>query len=195
VPYRHTSPPAHRYAHHLPAWLHAASVVVVYYIEIALPFLFLVPVASLRVFAGAVTAVLMATIALTGNYNFFNLLTMVLCIPLLDDGWLAGRFLQRYAEVPAKEEATTSRPAVRFLARLLVLVVVGGLLYSTGPLFDLRLDTSGAGMSEWHISAKVAFTEAEFSAFLPRAMMLGVTMAAANLVVICAVALLDAVQA
>jgi hypothetical protein len=31
----------------------------------------------------------MTLIALTGNYGFFNLLTIALCIPLLDDRWLA----------------------------------------------------------------------------------------------------------
>ena len=39
------------YAHHLPSWVHALSVVATYFIEIATPFLFFAPVRALRVFA------------------------------------------------------------------------------------------------------------------------------------------------
>ena len=46
--------------------------------------LILAPTRALRLSAVALNVGLMAVIALTGNYNFFNLLTAVLMIPLVD---------------------------------------------------------------------------------------------------------------
>jgi hypothetical protein len=34
---------------------------------------------------------LQIAIMLTGNYNFFNILTLVLCVSLLDDEWFVGK--------------------------------------------------------------------------------------------------------
>ena len=73
------------YAHQLPAWLQRLSVVATYVIEIPIPFLFLVPVRSLRMFAFYSQVLLQVLIILTGNYNFFNLLTLTLCLSLVDD--------------------------------------------------------------------------------------------------------------
>ena len=50
-----------------------------------LPFLIFLP-RNCRVFAaGWIHLLLQLLIVLTGNYNFFNLLTIVLCLALLDD--------------------------------------------------------------------------------------------------------------
>jgi hypothetical protein len=76
------------YAHQLPAPFQRSSVLVMFAIEMVLPFaIFWGRIAS-RIAAAGI-ALLMGMIALTGNYNFFNLLTVVLCIPLLDDELLA----------------------------------------------------------------------------------------------------------
>jgi hypothetical protein len=48
------------------------------------PFLFFAP-RRLRFLGAAATVFLQLLIGLTGNYNFFNLLTAALCVPLLDD--------------------------------------------------------------------------------------------------------------
>jgi hypothetical protein len=55
--------------------------------ELAVPFLLFGP-RRIRHAACAVIIGFMAIIAATGNYNFFNLLTAALCIPLLDDAFL-----------------------------------------------------------------------------------------------------------
>jgi hypothetical protein len=73
------------YAHHLPGWFHRASVFLMFVIEIPVPFLMLFG-RRLRLVAFAALVSLQLLIALTGNYTFFNLLTIVLCITLLDDG-------------------------------------------------------------------------------------------------------------
>ncbi|XP_048584613.1 lipase maturation factor 2 isoform X2 [Nematostella vectensis] len=73
------------YFHKLPKWFHRLSVVITYVIEMGLPFLFFVPVRVIRIFAYFGQVFLQLLILITGNYNFFNLLTMTLCISLLDD--------------------------------------------------------------------------------------------------------------
>ncbi|MEW6272953.1 MAG: lipase maturation factor family protein [Thermodesulfobacteriota bacterium] len=76
------------YAHQLPAWLQRLSCAWMFVVELALPpLIFLGRVPRLVACAGLVALQLL--IAATGNYGFFNLLSIVLCVPLLDDGWLA----------------------------------------------------------------------------------------------------------
>jgi hypothetical protein len=77
------------YAHHLPLSVHRAETAAMFVIELVLPFLILAPRrARFAAFGGFVA--LQALIAATGNYGFFNLLTTVLCIALLDDACLAS---------------------------------------------------------------------------------------------------------
>ncbi|EDQ90526.1 uncharacterized protein MONBRDRAFT_31918 [Monosiga brevicollis MX1] len=63
----------------------ALSTVGVYVVEIGLPFLFFIPSKRVRLSAGLAQAALMLFIFVTGNYNFFNILTAVLSIPLFYD--------------------------------------------------------------------------------------------------------------
>lgn len=72
------------YAHHLPGGLLQAGVVFTFLVELLVPLLLLMP-RRLRVTGGVFVLVLEALILLTGSYNFFNLLTIVLCLALLDD--------------------------------------------------------------------------------------------------------------
>ncbi len=72
------------YAHHLPRGLLHAGVVATFVIELGLPFCIFAP-RNVRRFAAAGFLLLQALIAMTGNYNFFNLLVIVLCFALLDD--------------------------------------------------------------------------------------------------------------
>ena len=50
-----------------------------------MPLLLLAPWAGARAAGAAATMALMALIALTGNYGFFNALTSVLALAVLDD--------------------------------------------------------------------------------------------------------------
>ncbi len=72
------------YVHQLPSDLHALSCAIMFVIELAVPFLFFAP-RRLRLAACALTIGLMAAITATGNYTFFNLLTVALCLLLVDD--------------------------------------------------------------------------------------------------------------
>ena len=79
------------YAHLLPGWFQHASVVGVFFMELAVPFLIFAPRLWRFVGAGLMMA-FQLLIALTGNYAFFNLLTITLCVLLFDDAFLAGIF-------------------------------------------------------------------------------------------------------
>ena len=77
------------YAHQLPESLQKLSCAAVFGVELFVPFLFLMP-RRLRILGAWITIVFQIAIALTGNYTFFNLLTIVLCVPLLDDQHFYG---------------------------------------------------------------------------------------------------------
>ncbi|KAF2068308.1 hypothetical protein CYY_010365 [Polysphondylium violaceum] len=79
------------YFHQLPPLYHQFETMMVLAIEILLPPLYFAP-RLFRIFASLVTIVFQLGIALTGNYNFFNYLTMGLCVLLLDDAFLLGFF-------------------------------------------------------------------------------------------------------
>ena len=77
------------YAHQLPAWMQELSVFVMFVIELVLPFLIFFG-RRMRIVAFVGLVFLQFMIAATGNYGFFNLLTIVLCVPLLDDRLLGA---------------------------------------------------------------------------------------------------------
>ena len=102
------------YANLLPDWFQRLSCALMFAVEFGAPFLIGVPRAwARRAAAGSIT-VLMVLIALTGNYGFFNLLTIALCIPLLDDRMLSritpGRLIPRTA--PRRESKWNTWPGV-----------------------------------------------------------------------------------
>jgi lipase maturation factor 1 len=81
------------YVAQLPEWFQKLSVVFVFIVELVLPWLILGP-RLLRYIACGGIVLLMLLISATGNYNFFNLLTIILALTLLDDK-IWPRFLQR----------------------------------------------------------------------------------------------------
>ena len=85
--YFETQPLPHRgawYAHHLPEWILAPGVGLVLFAELLVPFLLFLP-RRFRLFAGMVTLLTQLLILATSNHNWFNLLTIALCLFLFDD--------------------------------------------------------------------------------------------------------------
>jgi lipase maturation factor 1 len=115
------------YAAQLPQWFQKMSVVFVFIVELGLPWLIFGPRLLRYIAFGGIT-LLMLLIAGTGNYNFFNLLTILLVLALLDDRvW--PRFLQRRirgTDWPALASPTRWRS--------LVLVPFAGLAVLLGTL-------------------------------------------------------------
>jgi hypothetical protein len=77
------------YAHGLPRPVHRASVLLMLVIELATPFLLFAPQPVSLVGAGA-TVFLMLLIQVTGNYGFFNLLSVALVALVPDDAFYAA---------------------------------------------------------------------------------------------------------
>ncbi len=72
------------YAYYLPQWFNQICVAGVFVIELIVPF-FVFLTRRFRLFAAWSFIILQSSIILTGNYNFFNLLTILLCLFLFDD--------------------------------------------------------------------------------------------------------------
>ncbi len=72
------------YANQLPLWFQKFSCVAMFCIELGVPWLIFGP-RRIRFLGGAAIAFLQILILLTGNYTFFNWLTLALCLLLLDD--------------------------------------------------------------------------------------------------------------
>lgn len=114
------------YAHQLPAWVQRASCAAMFAIELVMPFLIFAP-RRLRHLGAAAMALLQVVILLTGNYTFFNWLTLALCLLLVDDFALA-RWRPKRARASLKARdgtaATDARGWRHRLALALALVIV-----------------------------------------------------------------------
>jgi predicted DCC family thiol-disulfide oxidoreductase YuxK len=99
------------YMAQLPAWFQKMSTAWVLGVELAIPFLIFAP-RRIRIFGAWCLLLLQVLIFLTGNYTFFNLLAMAMCVFLWDDRtyerWLKPR-------VQAKARATTLTALVAVL--------------------------------------------------------------------------------
>ena len=73
-----------------PEWVKKACVAVTLFVEIVVPFLIWAP-RRFRLAAAWLLIAVQVGIALTGNYCFFNLLVLALCLLLFDDGTWAPR--------------------------------------------------------------------------------------------------------
>ena len=77
----------------LPSWFDQFSLMFMYGIELILPILLFFP-GKLRRIAVFGQIILQIAILLSGNYGFFNLLTLCLCVPLIDDRVLPKWFIE-----------------------------------------------------------------------------------------------------
>ncbi|HVV70194.1 MAG TPA: lipase maturation factor family protein, partial [Verrucomicrobiae bacterium] len=115
------------YAAQLPLWFQKASCALMLLIELVVPFLIFLP-RRVRLFGAAALALLQILILLTGNYTYFNWLTLALCLLLCDDFFL-GRFWPWKRSSPVQDK--TAPPSAWGLAnramRALVAFVFIGL--------------------------------------------------------------------
>jgi len=110
------------YAQWTPPWVHRAMTLVILAIELLVPWLILVPERWRRARYAACALLVLGqmAIAFTGNYGFFNLLAIVLCVPLLDDGVLVRVLPLRLAAT--QPEPQWQQYAIRGLASVLALL-------------------------------------------------------------------------
>jgi lipase maturation factor 1 len=92
------------YMFQLPLWFQKVSVGFMYFIEVVVPFFIFAP-RRLRFFAGTMIIFLQVLILLTGNYTFFNLLTIALCILLFDDSFFRASLPSKFKSLPVSPQA------------------------------------------------------------------------------------------
>ena len=112
------------YAAQVPAGVLRFATGSMFVVELVLPFLIFCP-RRLRFVAACGILLLQSCILLTGNYNWFNLQTMLLCLPLFDDAAvqkiLPGR-LTRW--LLARAQPAAPRSAVTLAVRALTVLIV-----------------------------------------------------------------------
>ncbi len=126
------------YIHQMPAWFQMLSMAFMFYAELVAPFFVFGPRILRRI--GFVSVVLLQMlIGATGNYGFFNLLSVVLCFSLLDDRdwlWVTGSLWRVVGRT-----VVLAQPAPRdsSLVRRVIAGIVGGILIAVTA--DQTLET------------------------------------------------------
>jgi predicted DCC family thiol-disulfide oxidoreductase YuxK len=124
------------YAHHWPATFQAASTILLFVVEGLAPFLVFAP-RRIR-FAGAAALIALQTlILLTGNYGVFNVLSIALCVLLLDDGvwpwrWRRRAGVERVEPAPARWPRWILRPVAALLVLVSLVPFAGALGFRVG---------------------------------------------------------------
>lgn len=135
------------YAFHLPMWLLRLTAVFTHVTEIALPFLFLFPIRSVRITGFVVQIFLQICTVLTGNFSFANLLIVTLSLSLLDDQFF-------FLKLRKSEEDLR-----KWMERIVNVLVHASVIYATYVLYRLRFNGT-------QIDAEITFTKIEFNAIL-----------------------------
>jgi len=110
--------PYSRFWHFFPNAIKQFGVANVFIIEIFLPILFYSPLRSLRIFSALYQIPFQIILLSTGNFNWFNFHTILLCIPLLDDQFLKAWTPKIFAKILGIEQfRKTEQEAVKSESR------------------------------------------------------------------------------
>jgi predicted DCC family thiol-disulfide oxidoreductase YuxK len=112
------------YAAHLPPGILRLATAGMFFVELVLPFFIFFP-RRIRFFAAFGILVLQSCILITGNYNWFNLQTLLLCLLLFDDAALQKVLPQRLIRrLPVRPDRAAPRTVVRLTVCCWALVLV-----------------------------------------------------------------------
>jgi len=113
------------YVAHLPDSVHTVSAVLMFAIELLVPWMMFIN-RRFRLWTAAILVAFQLGILFTGNYGFFNFLAIALCLVLLDDQqWarlLPERLALRLSELPPK--LTVAPPWIRWVRLSLAVGIV-----------------------------------------------------------------------
>ncbi|MGH7967178.1 MAG: lipase maturation factor family protein, partial [Limisphaerales bacterium] len=127
------------YAHQAPMWFQKLSCGLMFAIELVAPWFIFLPRRP-RMAAGVALALLQLFILLTGNYTFFNWLTLALCLLLFDDFRLGRLWLREPHAIeprhpsPSQVSTTPGRFMVISVAIIFLSVSLLQILAAFGPL-------------------------------------------------------------
>ncbi len=120
------------YIHQLPLWFQKVSAVYMFAIELIVPFFIFSP-KKIRLWAYSLLITFQIVILATGNYCFFNLLTMALCLMLLDDQVLGTLGWRKESEKSVRQNGA---PALSLRKKMTVMMLVVLLVVSVGQSLD-----------------------------------------------------------
>ncbi len=125
------------YAHQLPDWTLSAMVAGVFFVQLVVPlFIFVSRRARFLVFI--IFVGFQTLIAVTGNYGFFNLLTVALCLLLLDDSQLKSlmpdsiKRLVSYSAIVQTPESKFQKISVQILTPVILFLTITMLVFQFG---------------------------------------------------------------
>ncbi len=138
------------YMYQLPGWFQTASAAAVLAVELGVPFLIWLP-RRVRRLAAQILIVFQVLIFLTGNYAFFNLLAIALCLWLVDDEWFGkwtgkGSTFAKSGRMWGTQTKSVPKIAIGTGVYLLALFISVGtltepLVHWTPPGWEKALDT------------------------------------------------------
>jgi Lipase maturation factor len=114
------------YFHWLPASVHRAGVAFNHVAELGVPFLYFAP-QPIAAIAGFITILFQLSLIVSGNLSWLNWMTVVLCIPTIDDRWLSW--------LPISSPAVQMPPVVQRVGIYAVAVVVA--ILSIRPIVNM----------------------------------------------------------
>lgn len=144
------------YAAQLPVWFNEFSVLFVFFVELIVPFLILMG-RKPRMFAAFAIILLQVLIAITGNYAYFNLLTIVLCLLLFDDDFIRRllskifacasqhKELLRLNSLALREQNKSAKIVINGAAILILSISIGSLGRGFAGLLPVPLF-----LEQWH---------------------------------------------
>ena len=161
------------YAHQLPANLQQASVALMFVVQLPAAFMVLVALRGVRVVAAWAQILLQTLILLTGNYNWFNALTILLSVSLLDDDLWPVSLLAHAGDRPWPR-----RRILRVAKYLQILGAVAALLFAGLQMFDCSL-TDEPHRPLWaRVRVRWALSVAQISQAVPRMLQVACALAA-----------------
>jgi predicted DCC family thiol-disulfide oxidoreductase YuxK len=131
------------HAAQLPPWLLVAATAATLAFELLVVFLIFMP-RRLRSLAAWCVLVFQVLILLTGNYNFFNLLSMLICVFLFDDAALRRAFPSRLAAWVRRHAPQPGRAATAIATALALIVVPIGINRFAQTLARANLPIAGS---------------------------------------------------
>jgi len=117
------------FMHHLPEVLQKISVGYMFFIELVIPFLIFAP-RRIRYFGFLHLAGFQVLILVTGNYCFFNLITLALCLVLLDDSIYPRKIREKVQKWRDSSPEFLSPNWPVWLLRALAILIIPVTLYA-----------------------------------------------------------------
>jgi len=135
------------YAHQLPEWLLRAGVGWTFFVELVVPFMVLMPRRA-RFVAAWLTIITQLMIIATSNHNFFNLLTIALCLLLFDDRALRRFHLPKLDHRPGRLATLTAGVLAAFIVSSTASMMWSVLTQKPLPAFN---ESIVRHMVQWHL--------------------------------------------